>query len=161
MAVIGKPRSYFKKFLFTVEIPGVGFAGFQKAGPLKGTVGVVEQWEGGAIAADKSPGRYKQEDITLERGATTDQDLWQWFKMVANVAANSGVVDPKYKRDLTITQRDRDGTVLRTWTVHQAWPSAFEAGDWDNTADSNTIESVTIVSKWADPNDDAPAPPQV
>lgn len=154
MSIIGKPRSYFKKFAFTVEIAGVTYAGFQKAGPLKASVAVIEQWEGGALAAETSPGRYKTADVTLDRGATKDLDLWKWFKQVSNIAANTGAVDDTYKKDIDIVQRDRDGTELRRWTLHKAWPHDFEAGEWDNTADGNVIESVVLTHKWFDPQDD-------
>lgn len=155
MGIIGQPRSYYKQFAFSVEIPGVQFTGFQKCGEISGEVAVVEQWEGGALAADKSPGRYKTADVTLERGATKDRDLWKWFKLIANIAANSGTVDPKYKKTLDIVQRDRDGTELCRWTLYEAWPNKFVAGQWDNTADSNVMESVTLTYKYFDTEDEA------
>lgn len=154
MAIIGRPRSYYKKFLFTVEVAGVGSAKFQKAGPLEAEAAVIEQWEGGAITAEKSPGRVKVSDVVCDRGATKDLDLWNWFKQVANMAAGTGEVDDLYKRTVDIVQKDRDGTELRRWTMHDAWPSKFVAGDWDNGADGNVIESITIVQKYFDPSDD-------
>ena len=154
MAITGKPRNYFKKFLFRVEIKGVTVAKFAKAGPLEAEVAVVEQWEGGALAAEKSPGRYKTTDVVLERGATNDLDLWKWFKLVADISANGGAVEDDYKRTPDIVQVDRDGTELRRWTLHDAWPTKFVAGVWDNTADANTIESVTLTYKYFEPADD-------
>lgn len=154
MPVIGKPRSYHKGFLFQVEILGVESARFQYAGPLKLEVAVIEQWEGGAIAADTSPGRVKTPTVTLKRGVTSDIDLWKWMKQVANIAANSGVVDDEYKRTFDIVQLDRDGTELRRWTLHDAWPSSLTAGEWDNTADKNVIEEVTLTYRYPEPDDD-------
>jgi hypothetical protein len=54
-AQIGQPLVYQQKWAFTVEIyasatgPGIVVAGFTKAGPLKQSMGVVEQGEGGSI----------------------------------------------------------------------------------------------------------------
>lgn len=155
MAVVGNVRSFFKQFSFTIEIPGVAFTGFQKCGEIKGEVAVIEQWEGGSLAADKSPGRFKAADVTLERGATKDLDLWKWFKQVANIAANTGSVDDKYKRTLDVVQRDRDGTELRRWTLHDAWPSGFSAGALDNAADANVLESVTLTYRYFETEDQA------
>lgn len=155
MAIVGSTRSYYKKFSFQVEIAGVAFAGFQKAGPLKMTVAKVEQWEGGAIIPNKSPGRVTVEDCVLERGATKDRDLWDWMKQVANIAKNGGVVDPRYKRDIDVVQLERDGTELVRHTLHNAFPVVFEAGDWDNTADANVMESVTLTYDYFDPSDDS------
>lgn len=155
MAVKGKPRSYFKQFLFRIEIPGVQWTGFQKCGEIKGSVAVVEQWEGGALAAETSPGRYKTAAVTLERGATKDLDLWKWWKLVADIANNAGAVDDEYKKTLDVVQLDRDGTELRRWTLHDAWPTDFVAGQYDNTADANTMESVTLNYKYFDTEDEA------
>ena len=71
----GKARRYYDKFRFRVEIDGATQAGFSKAGPLKGTVEEVEHYEGGSLLPDKSPGRGKFEDITLEYGATDNLEL--------------------------------------------------------------------------------------
>jgi phage tail-like protein len=151
MPIIGTPRNYFKKFKFIVEIGGVSFAGFQKAGPLEAEVAVVEQHEGGVIIPDKSPGRVKVSNITLERGATTDFDLFNWFQQVANIAANGGLVTPQYKRTFDLVQQERDNTTLRRWRARGAWPIKFKAGDWDNSSDENVVEMVELAIDWFDP----------
>lgn len=155
MSVVGKPRSYYKQFAFTVEIPGVAWTGFQKCSEISGEVAIIEQFEGGALAAEKSPGRYKTADVTLERGATKDRDLWKWFKLVADMAKNGGVVDDQYKKSIDVVQRDRDGTELCRWTLIDAWPFKFVAGSWDNTADANVMESVSLTYKYFDTEDEA------
>jgi phage tail-like protein len=156
MPVVGKPRSFFKKFLFTVEIPDVGSAAFQKCSEPKMTTEVIEQWEGGAIVAQKSPGRMKFEDVTLERGATKDLDLYRWYLQVNDAASGTGAIDDQYKRTVNIVQRDRDGSELRRWELKKAWPSMYTPGDWDNTASANGIESMTLTYELAEP-DDKPA----
>ena len=144
MAVIGKPRSFHKKFKFIVEIDGVGHAGFQKCSELSVEVANVQYFEGGTLIPNKSPGRLTFADVTLERGATQDKDLFDWFQDVANTASGLGLNDVEYKRNLDIVQQDRDGTTLRRWSLTGAWPVKFVAGDWDNEADENVIESVTL-----------------
>ena len=54
------------------------------------------------------------------------------------------LVYPKRVNPLTTGQQDRDGTTLRRWSLSRAWPVKFVAGDWDNEADENVIESVTL-----------------
>jgi phage tail-like protein len=144
MAIIGNPRSFFKRFKFVVEIDGVAHAGFQKCSELSVECAKVEYWEGGSIIPSKSPGRLTFADVTLERGATSDLDLFAWFQDVATTATGLGVPDAGYKRSLDIVQQDRDGSTLRRWTLNGAWPVKFVAGDWDNEADENVIESVTL-----------------
>jgi len=127
-----------------VEIDGVARAAFQKASELSAEVAKVEYSEGGTLIPDKSPGRVTFADVTLERGATREQDLYDWFVDVVNVAANSGLIDPIYKRMVDLVQQDRDGKVLRRWRLHNCWPTKFTAGEWDNEADENVIEMVVL-----------------
>ena len=144
MAVIGQPRSFHKKFKFIVEIDSFTSSGFQKCSELSAEIAKVEYSEGGSLIPDKSPGRLTFTDVTLERGATQDLDMFTWFKQVANAAANSGLVDPSYKRNADIKQQDRDNSTLRRWRLTNAWPVKFMAGDWDNEADENVINSITL-----------------
>jgi phage tail-like protein len=144
MPVIGTPRSFHKKFKFIVEIDGVASAGFQKCSELSVEVANVQYSEGGALIPNKSPGRLTFADVTLERGATDDADLFDWMQEVADASANAGLNEPDFKRNLDIVQQDRDGSELRRWRLNGAWPVKFVAGDWDNEADENVIESVTL-----------------
>jgi phage tail-like protein len=144
MPVIGTPRTFHKKFKFIVEIDNVASAGFQKCSELSVEVANVQYSEGGALIPNKSPGRLTFADVTLERGATQDPDLFDWMQEVADASANAGLNEPEFKRNLDIVQQDRDGSELRRWRLHNAWPVKFVAGDWDNEADENVIESVTL-----------------
>lgn len=142
--ILGTPRQFFKKFKFVIEADELTSAGFQKCSELSVEVANIEYHEGGALIPNKSPGRLKFADVTLERGATKDHDLFDWMKQVADAAANAGLVEPKFKRNVDIVQQDRDGSTLRRWTIAGAWPVKFVAGAWDNEADENVIESVTL-----------------
>lgn len=144
MTIIGKPRSFHKRFKFLVEVDSLKSAAFQKCSELSVEVAKIEQHEGGVIIPNKSPGRLTFADVTLERGATSDEDLFKWFEDVARASSGIGLVDPDYKRSLDIVQQDRDGRTLRRWTLNGAWPTKFVAGEWDNESDENVIESVTL-----------------
>jgi phage tail-like protein len=155
MGVLGQPRSYHKKFKYLVECQGLhgireGVAGFRTCSELSVEAAKVEYSEGGTLIPNKSPGRLTYSDVTLERGATQDKDLFLWFKDVANAAANSGLVEPDFRRILDIVQQERDNSTLRRWRLFGAWPQKFVAGDWDNEADDNVIESVTLTYDWFD-----------
>lgn len=150
MAVIGEPRSFHKRFKFIVEIDSFTSAAFQKCSELSVEVAKVEYSEGGALIPDKSPGRLTFTDITLERGATKDVDFFTWFKQVADAAANSGLNDVEYKRNADVTQQDRDGSTLRRYRCTNAWPTKFVAGEWDNEADENVIEMLTLTYDFFD-----------
>ena len=142
--VLGTPRTFHKKFKFIVEVDGFASAGFQKCSELSVEAANVQYFEGGSLIPNKSPGRLTFADVTLERGATQDRDLFDWFQDVAITSSGLGLTDVTYKRNLDIVQQDRDGTTLRRWSLSRAWPVKFVAGDWDNDADENVIESVTL-----------------
>jgi phage tail-like protein len=144
MTILGTPRTFHKKFKFIVEIDQFASAGFQKCSELSVEVANIEQHEGGALIPQKSPGKLKFADITLERGATSDLDFFNWLLEVADASANVGLQEPLIKRNLEIVQQDRDGSTLRRWPIFGAWPVKFVAGAWDNEADENVIESVTL-----------------
>ena len=140
MTVIGNPRSFHKKFKFIVEIDDVGHAGFQKCSELSVEVANVQYFEGGSLIPNKSPGRLTFSDVTLERGATEDRDLFDWFQDVAITSSGLGLTDVNYKRNLDVVQQDRDGVTLRRWSLSRAWPIKFVAGEWDNESDENVID---------------------
>jgi phage tail-like protein len=142
--LLGSPRKFYKRFAFIVEIDELSNAGFQKCSELSMEIANIEYYEGGALIPNKSPGRIKFSDVTLERGATRDRDLYDWMTQVADAAANAGLVEPRFKRNLDIVQQERDGSTLRRWSLVGAWPVKFIAGVWDNEADENVIESVTL-----------------
>jgi phage tail-like protein len=144
MTIIGNPRTFHKKFKFVVEVDQLASAGFQKCSELSVEVASVQYFEGGSLIPNKSPGRLTFSDVTLERGATEDQDLFDWFQDVIVSSSGLGLTDYDYKRNLDIVQQDRDGTRLRRWTLTGAWPVKFDAGEWDNESDENVIESVTL-----------------
>jgi len=145
MPITGNPRIFQKKFAFIVEIERVAHAGFRKMSELSAEVATVEQWEGGALIPDKTPGRVTVPDVTLERGAAnSDSDLYDWWLEVVRMSANTGLVTPDYKREVDVNQLDRDATILRTWTLSGAWPKKMVVGEWDNEADENVIEMLTL-----------------
>ena len=154
MPIVGSPRTFYDRFKFLVIVDGLFSAGFNKCSELSVEAAKIEYSEGGALIPDKSPGRLTFSDITLERGATDDADLYQWMLQVANAGILSAIVPgagfggglptPQYKRTLDIVQQDRDGTVLVRWRCFNGWPTKFVAGEWDNDADEKTIEMVTL-----------------
>jgi phage tail-like protein len=144
MAIVGAARTFHKKFKFIVEIDGLGSAAFQKCSELSVEVANIEYHEGGALIPNKSPGKLKFADVTLERGATQDLDFYVWLLSVADASANVGLVEPAFKRNGRILQQDRDGSTLRPWELYNAWPIKYVAGAWDNEADENVIETLTL-----------------
>jgi phage tail-like protein len=141
----GTPRTFHKKFKFVFEIDDFSFFGFQKCSELSAEIAKIEYFEGGALLPNKSLGRVTVADLTIERAATADGDLWNWFSEGADMVSQTGLVEPNYKRDGDIVQLDRDGSELRRWTCTGLAVTKFVAGAWDNEADENVIESATLM----------------
>ena len=143
--IVGSARSFFRKHSWIVEVEQLGRVGFAKASELSVEAAVISHWEGGSLIPTKVPGRLTFSDLTLERGATSDRALYDWFAEVVNVSAGMiGFPDPMYKRSLDLLQLDRDGLTVRRWSIYNAWPTKFVAGEWDATADEVVIESVVL-----------------
>lgn len=151
MPVVGKPRNYDKKFLFKIEIEGLEVGWFETCGEISAEMGVVEQHEGGSIVvADQSPGKYKAAEVELGIGATSNDELYQWWLQVIDAAANAGEPDAEYKKSVVVVSLDRDGTEKKRTTLYEAWPKKYVAGEWDAKAEENVIEKVTLVYKRFD-----------
>ncbi|MGE5785101.1 MAG: phage tail protein [Myxococcales bacterium] len=49
MTIIGKPRSFHKRFKFVIEVDSLKSAAFQKCSELSVEVAKIEHYEGGVI----------------------------------------------------------------------------------------------------------------
>lgn len=135
---IGASRTYYQKWRFKVLVDGFPVeAFFQKAGPLEGEVETAEYRGGGDIIPHKEAGAGSFPVLTLERGSTEDQLLYEWFKQVIFAGANSGENQSGYKRNLSIVQMDRLGNPVKIYTIFDAFVKKYTAGDWDGTATSD------------------------
>jgi len=144
MTIQGISRLYYKRFKFEVEIAGIVSAAFTTCGEIAVEVAKIEHHEGGSLIPNKSPGRVTVPDVELTRGATDDQDLFAWMQQIVAVGSIQDDANFSYKRSIDIVQRDRSGGEVRRWTLVGAWPVRWKGGDWDNGADENVIESVTL-----------------
>lgn len=151
MAVEGAPRNYDQKFNFGIEIDDIDIAWFSAMSSLEAEVGVVEQHEGGSLnVADQAPGKVKFAEVTLSVGATDNRQLYDWWLQVIDAGSGvngTGLTAGKYKRNVSLVQRDRDGTTKRRWDLYEAWPRKFVAGEWDGNAEENAIQQVVLVFK--------------
>lgn len=154
MSILGAPKTYQHRYRFVVEIDDFARAAFTKCSALEAEVAKVETWEGGALTAHKEPGRVTYSDVTLERGATEDEDAYTWFKQVVAAYKDAGLVSPEFYKNVDIVQQDRAGNEVRRWSLEEAWPVKFVAGEWDNEADETVIEMLTLTFRlFKQPND--------
>ena len=154
MGVLGTVPKYDHRYRFVVEIDDFTSFKFMTCSDLKASLGEVVVKEGGTMVPHKEPGTMTFDDITLERGVTTNQEVYEWFKQTANAVKDTGLASPDYLRNLDIVQLDRDGSELKRWTCEQCWPKEFTAGSWDNDAEEAVVETLVIsINKFKRPTD--------
>lgn len=70
-------------FNFLVEIDGVDVAGFWEVGGLESETDIIEYRTGDEVGTvRKLAGLSKHHNVTLKRGVTDSNELWEWRKSV-------------------------------------------------------------------------------
>jgi len=144
------PRTWWKKFKFVVEIDGVARAAFNKCSAIEPEVADVAYSEGGDIRPYHSPGNMTQPEVTMERGATDDFDLYNLWKNTIDVATGEGLNEPDLYFECEIVQLDRNGDEVERYHLYDCYVRKFSSGDWDNAADEVRLEVVTIQPRYAE-----------
>ncbi len=142
---MGTPTNWDKKFSFVVEIDGVARGAFARCSEIAAEAANVAYREGGRLHAHNAPGTVTFPEFTLERGATDDYDLYNWFRDTYDAAAGTGQVPPDLFRTLDIVQLDRAGDELKRFRCVKCYCRRWSAGDWDNDADEVRIETAVVV----------------
>jgi phage tail-like protein len=98
---------------FTVEI-GEGQFPFDEMVGIGTETEVVEIRPDDLSVILKRPGRTRWGNITLERGYTATDDLWEWRRQI-----EAGVAD---LRAMSIRIDDAAGNPVAQWNFENAWP---------------------------------------
>ncbi len=142
------PVNWFKKYSFVIEVDGVASAAYTTCSELRVNAETVLHREGGRLHPHKSPGLVEFPAITMTRGVTVDQDLYNWMLETFNASSNTGQVPPDLYRTFDIVQLNRAGEEVERYTVYDAWCKEYSAGDWDNNANENRMETVVIEADY-------------
>jgi len=139
----------FQRFLYRLSVGALEVAGFNKVSGLKVEVERTNYSEGTfgghpiALPGIMSPG-----DLTLERGLTTSEEIWEWVLLVVdtkNARPSLGTPAPLYRKDITIELLDRDGvTVTKSWRVVECWPMSYELDDLDSGSSDVLLEKLQL-----------------
>lgn len=151
-----------EKFRFTVSWEdGLTRAGFSEVSVPKFSVTKSEYREGNAPDnVQLFPGLTRAEDVVMSRGVTTNQDFYEWLKLVfdpevlpngLNNAGQGPDAVPlgnaeEYRKNVTITLWHRNGQPVKQWVLYNAFPVNFQpGGDMNATEDGEkSLEQVTI-----------------
>lgn len=123
-------------FKYGVKINGTLMAGFMSCSGLELSREVKEVVEGGINDhVHMLPGPLKQSRITMRRGITTTKFLWDWL--------HAGMTDIVVKRlSMDITLYATDGTVVRTWSVLNAYPTKWSGSELKSDSNEAAIETI-------------------
>ena len=132
-------RDVYKGFNFLVEIDGITQAGFQECGGLDSTVALIEYREGtDPNHTRKLAGLTSFSAISLKRGITDSDELYQWHMNAVNGA------NPD-RRNGSIVLLDEAGAEKIRWNFTHAWPSKWTGPSFNATGNSVAIESLEIM----------------
>jgi phage tail-like protein len=129
-----RPTSYFRLNLSGAE----SAAAFQKFSGLKSSTKKILTYavdDQGRPVQISVPGATTWDDVTIERIADENMELWKWRDQVIKEGP------AKARKDCTIEQLDYTGTRIAAWKLLNAWPmelaaSPMSAGDNNPAAET-------------------------
>lgn len=131
-----------QQFRYRVEIEGVSQLGFSRVSGLETEIEVAEYREGGYDATRKLPGIESTSVVTLERGATKDLQLYNWYKQALSNA--------NFRRTVTIVETDFAGNEVRRHVLYEAWASKFTRPEFDASSSEVAIDTIEIQCEFID-----------
>lgn len=134
---------------FIVEVDGKLLGEFREVRGLSAKVEVMEVIEGGQNDfVHKLPGRFTFEDVTLRRGITFDNGLYNWFNEMSGSRFELGTLRKGKatfsRQNVAITLRSSKGTRLRTWILSDALPISWKGPELSIENDDFLVEEITL-----------------
>jgi phage tail-like protein len=127
----------FRGFNFLVEIDGITEAGFQECSGLDTSTASQDYREGtDANHVRKLPGLNTYSNLTLKRGITDSNTLWNWRQTVIDGQAE--------RKNISIVLLDEARNEKWRWNVSRAWPSKWTGPTFNATSNDVAIESLEI-----------------
>ena len=138
MASSGVRIDPYRGYNFRVEIDNTAVASFRECSGLTLSTDAVDYREGKdqPLSVRKLTGLRKYTNITLKRGYTQNEDLWDWYKNIIN-----GVSDRR--NGAVVLQDEQHNDVLR-WNFYNAWISKWEGPTMNATSNDVAIEALEI-----------------
>jgi phage tail-like protein len=132
----------FRNFRFRVEIDGVAEAHFSEVAIGETTTEVIDYREGPEPThVRKLPGLTKFGNITLKRGVTDSQVIYQWHKDIMD-----GKIGER-RKTVTITVIDESGKDKARFVVAEAWPTKYDPSDLNAKGNEVFIELLELVNE--------------
>ena len=128
-------KNPFMPFRFRVEIEGITSAGASEVTGLQIETETEPFEEGGVNDfVYQLPKRTKYQHITLKRGITDKDDMWNWYQEV--------IIGSFKRKNCAIILMDLIGNDAWRWDFYEAYPVKWTGPEL--RADSNTVAFETI-----------------
>ena len=93
---------------------------------------------GGSAPKLGLPTKRMPPSVTLRRGLTANQELWDWH--------DDALLDvARARKNSSLVMYDAEGKPVAKWNLVNAWPSKLDVGDFSAGGAETTAETVTIV----------------
>lgn len=141
------PKSMHQKWQFGIEIEGFDAAYFTKSDLPEMEFDEVAFSPGGSIYDQKSAGRLKFNDITMESGEPQDGSgdaMLGWVNACVTILQNTGGLPDSYMKDIDIVQFDRTGKEIKRWRLHSSYIKSCKFGELEGGSSDVTIKTMTI-----------------
>lgn len=130
----------YVSFRFHVEIDDIRVALVSEVSGLQIETETEPYEEGGVNDfVHQLPKRTKYQHITLKRGITEDDVLWNWYQEVVN-----GMFERKKVSIALLDISDNDITKM-TWNLSQAYPVKWTGPDFKADSGAVAFESIEFV----------------
>lgn len=122
---------------FKVEIEGVTVGSFIQFSGAESTTEVITYQDGDDMLLRKRPGRTTYSNIVLKRGYISNDELWNWYRRVAE-----GQVE---RRSGSIISLDDRGEEILRYNFFEAWPCRWKGMEFDAGTNAALVEEIELV----------------
>lgn len=134
-------------YLYEFEVEGISIAQFAQVSGLSGSIAVIEHREntkGGREVLKMLPGPVSWGPLTLSRGRTESNALWEWFKL-----AQDGKIGEARKNASLVLFDYEHGEVLR-YNLVNCWVSQIKLSELTAGAHTALVEEAVIAHEgWS------------
>jgi len=114
-----RPNDHLVTSKFKIEIEGVTQGAFAAMDGIESTTEVVHYADADDIIERKRPGRTRYSNIVLKRGFVNTDELWKWYKNVAD-----GKIE---RKSGSIILAGDDGSEIMRYNFYEAWPCRWKS----------------------------------
>lgn len=136
----------YRNFKFQIVVDGRVVAGVSKISALKRSTTPVVHRDGSEPNISRlSPGVWKFEPITLERGITHDPEFENWANLSYSVADDAAMSLKNFRKNIIINLLNEQGKVVKAFKVYRCWVSEYQVlPELDANGEAVAIESIVL-----------------